>query len=439
MAGVTGSPAAPPPPPSTPVTALPASRFGSAGDALRLPAFRVLIATQLVVGLTQPILFFTQGWWVNRASPDGAEVIYLGLLGASRGLVFLLYVTVGGAVADRFPRRRVLRLSATSSVLLILCIDALLWVPAVREGQGAALPLMIALFATFGLIMAQDLPTRTSMVREALPDHLVGGGIAFFQLAISGALVFAGPFAGWSIERFGIPATYVMGVGGPAGVLLLSLLLPRDVGAADPEARQTSILANVTDGVRVLREEPVVRWVVLLTWISTASALSVMGVLIAAWVDHVLGLDAAGWGRLAIFWGLGSLVASVTLTARNLTRRRGRFFLGASMLLGASVLGFSLSRALPLAYLFNGLAGMSFMAFNIAGLSIVQAIVPNRFMGRVTGLLLLGNGLMQVVALGVGILAGLVGIESVYVAAGIVILGASTMVAVAQRPLRTLD
>ncbi len=417
----------------------PPSRFGTAGDALRIPAFRILALTQLVVGLTQPILFFTQGWWVNQASPAGQEVVYLGLLGASRGVIFLLYVMVGGAVADRFPRRRVLRISASSAVILILCIDALLWVPAIRGGEGFALPLMIALFATFGLMVAQDMPTRTSMVREALPDQLVGGGIAFFQLALSGALIFAAPFAGWSMERFGIPATYIFGVGGPAGVLLLSLLLPRDVGAADPEASRVSILANVRDGVHVLRDEPVVRWVVLLTWISTASALSVMGVLVAAWVDRVLGMDAAGWGRMAIFWGVGSLVAAMFLTARILTRRRGMFFLGASFMLGAAVLGFSLSRSLPFVYLFNGLAGTALMAFNIAGLSIVQAIVPNRYMGRVTGLLLLGNGLMQVLALGVGLMAGLVGLESVYVAAGSVILGATVLVALTQRPLRTLD
>ncbi|MEX1022010.1 MAG: MFS transporter [Dehalococcoidia bacterium] len=415
------------------------SRWGAAGDAMRIPGFRVLIAMQVAMGLTQPVLFFTQGWFVNTVAPEGSKVVYLGLLGASRGIVFLLYVMVGGALADRFPRLRVLRISHISALLLVLVIDALLWVPAIGRGDGAALPIMIALFASFGLITAQDLPARTSMVRESLPDPLLGGGIAFFQLAMAGMLVVAAPFAGWSIERFGIPVTYVVAAGGPVTVLLLSMLLPRGVGAADPDAKQTSMMANIRDGVRVMREQPAVRWTVFLTWISIAAGLSVMGILIAAWVSEVLLLDAAGWGTLALFWGLGSLASSLYLTRRSLDRHRGVFFLASSAVFGIAVLGFSLSRATPLAFAFNGLAGAAMMAFNIAGLTIVQAMVPNRYLGRVTGLLMLGQGLMQVAALGIGILAGIVGMEVVYPAAGLLIILATAGVAIFQAPLRRLD
>ena len=88
------------------------------------------------MGLTQPLLFFTQGWYVNSTAPEGDKVVYLGLLGASRGVIFLLYVTVGGAIADRVPRLTVLRTSHLLSLAMILTIDALLWVPSIGQGDG---------------------------------------------------------------------------------------------------------------------------------------------------------------------------------------------------------------------------------------------------------------------------------------------------------------
>lgn len=415
------------------------SRWSAAAGALNQPGFRVLIATQMVMGLAQPLLFFTQGWYVNLAAPEDDKVVYLGLLGASRGLVFLLYVTVGGAIADRFPRIRVLRASHLVALGMIIAIDALLWVPAIGRGEGGALPLMITLFASFGLITAQDLPTRTSMAREALPDHLARGGIALFQLAMASMLLFSAPFAGWAIERIGIPATYLIAGLGPAIVFALTFRLPRSVTAADPDASSMSMMANIRDGVRVMREQPAVRWAVFLTWASTTCGLSVMGVLVAAWVSDVLHLGAAGWGQMSLFWALGSIVSSLFLTGGGLERRRGAMFLGLQLLFGAAVLGFALSRTVPLAFAFNVLAGLAFMGQNIAGLAIVQALVPNRYLGRVTGLLMLGQGLMQVMALFIGLLAKVVGIEIVFAGAGLTMLVATVLVTLLQRELRSLD
>ena len=423
---------------SVPATPVP-SRWAAAAGAWRQPGFRVLTATQVVMGLAQPLLFFTQGWYVNSAAPEGDQVIYLGLLGASRGIVFLLYVMVGGAIADRYPRLGVLRGSHLLALAMILGIDALLWVPSIGDGEGSALPLMIALFASFGLITAQDLPTRTSMARETLPDHLARGGIALFQLAMASMLLFSAPFAGWAIENLGIPTTYLLAAFGPASVVILTFFLPRSVAAADPDASSMSVIANIRDGVRVMREQPAVRWTVFLTWISTIAGISVLGILVAAWVSDVLLLGAAGWGQLALCWGIGSIVSSIYLTFGGLDRHRGRMFLGLTLLFGVAVLGFSLSRWLPLVFFFNALAGFSFMGANIAGLAIVQALVPNRYLGRVTGLLMLGQGLMQVIALAIGILARFAGIEVVYVAADITILVTTLVVVLSQRELRALD
>lgn len=408
-------------------------------QALRLREFRLLLGTQLAVGLTQPLLFFTQGWYVTIAAPEGKAVLYLGALGASRGVAFLAYVLFGGAFADRFPRRQVLIVSQFVSLLMTVGIGVLLLVPAVNDGDGWLLPLMIALFATFGLVQGQDGPTRTSMLRDVVPEAALSSALSFFFMLVSAALLVAAPFSGWSLEHLGIGTTYLISAIGPAAILACALPMKSAGMAADPDAHRESVWENLRGGLRVLAEEPAVRWTVLLTWISTAAGLSVMGVLIGAWVKDVLLLGASGWGNLAVFWGLGSVLSTTYLMTRSSLQHRGWLFLGACGGLGAAVLGFSFSRSIPIAFAFNGMAGVTFMLMNTVSLAIVQAMVPNRVLGRVTGLLLLGGGLMQVTGLLVGLLAAAIGIEHTYTTAACVIMATTALVALRQRPLRVLD
>lgn len=408
-------------------------------QALRLHEYRLLLGTQLAIGLTQPLLFFTQGWYVTTAAPDGKAVIYLGALGASRGAAFLAYVLFGGTFADRFPRRRVLIVSQFVALAMTVAIGMLLLVPSVRDGEGWLLPLMIALFASFGLVQGQDGPTRTSMLRDVVPEELLSSALSLFFMIVSAALLVAAPFSGWSLEHLGVGATYLISATGPAAVLLCALPMTSAGSAADPDAHRESVWENLRGGLEVLAEQPTVRWTVLLTWISTAAGLSVMGVLVGAWVKNVLMLGASGWGMLAFFWGVGSVISTTYLMTRASLRHRGRLFLGACAGLGVAVLGFSLTRAVPIAFTFNAMAGVTFMIMNTVGIGIVQAIVPNRVLGRVTGLLLLGGGLMQVTGLMVGLLAAAIGIEHTYTIAALVIMGSSGLVALRQRPLRELD
>lgn len=408
-------------------------------QALRVREYRLLLGTQLAVGLTQPLLFFTQGWYVTTAAPEGKAVIYLGALGASRGVAFLSYVLFGGAFADRFPRRRVLIVSQFAALAMTVAIGALLLVPEVRDGDGWLLPLMIVLFATFGLVQGQDGPTRTSMLRDVVPEPLLSSALSLFFMIVSAALLIAAPFSGWSLEHLGVGSTYLISAVGPAAILACALAMTSAGVAADPGARRESVWENLRGGLQVLAEQPAVRWTVLLTWLATAAGLSVMGILIGAWVKDILHLGAAGWGMLALFWGIGSVISTTYLMTRPVLRHRGWLFLGSCVGLGVAVLGFSLSRAIPIAFAFNALAGVSFMVMNTVGIGIVQAIVPNRVLGRVTGLLLLGGGLMQVTGLMVGLLAAAIGIERTYPIAALVIIGVSVLIVLRQRPLRDLD
>jgi MFS family permease len=76
-------------------------------NALESRDFRLLFAGSVLVSFVMPMQFLTQVFWVQERYPE-REVLFIGLLGASRGSAMILFGLVGGALADRLERRRLL-------------------------------------------------------------------------------------------------------------------------------------------------------------------------------------------------------------------------------------------------------------------------------------------------------------------------------------------
>jgi MFS family permease len=420
--------------PVPPVTAtIPPARFAT----LAHHDFRWLLFMQFTSTLRMPTLFLTQAWYVNVNAPEGQKVVLLGLLAALRGFAFLAYVLFGGTFADRFPRATVLAVSHIAGLVSVLVVGGLLLIPAIDAGEGPWLWVMMILFASFGLINAQDQPTRTAMIRDYIPELLLSRAVTQHQMVMSLGLLTAAPLVGLSIEQLGFALTYL--IAGFAHVaVLLAITRITKTAASDPDASSESVLENLRQGIAALREDPVVRWTVFSNWALTALGMSVMGILVAAWIREILELDASGWGFMMVFWGGGGIIASSWLSWRADLRHTGLWFLGASALMGLGVLGFGLSRIVILSFVFNGLVGMAYQFVLTLGVVIVQRQVPNRLLGRVMGLLLLAGGLMQIAGLIVGAIAQVLGLELVYPAAGVLMLVYVALLFLRQRPLRQL-
>lgn len=418
---------------------VPTGRDNSVFAALRIRDFRLLLATQIATGFRGPVFFITQAWYVNTAAPEDQRVVLLGALGAIRGVTFLSFVLFGGAIADRFPRRATLIVSHSIALVMAVGVALLLFRPEVEAGEGPWLAVMFVLFASFGLINGQDQPTRTAMIRDVVPPHLLTSSVTIWQFGQSIALLPAAVASGLLIEQVGFGWTYLIASSGHIVTIALAFALRTRPGAADPDARRESMLANLRGGFAVMRSNTVVRWTILLNWGATAAGLSVMGILIAAWVEDILGLDAFGWGVMMAFWALGGITGSVWLASRGDYRSMGMRYLGVTMALGVAVVGFSLSRHIALAFFFNAIAGFGHSMVQTVGTAIIQRHTPNRVLGRVTGLLLLSGGLMQIAGLGVGLLAQSIGLEPVYTAAGLTIIAATLATAIWQPALRGLD
>jgi MFS family permease len=400
--------------------------------------FRLVLATQLFSGLRGPLLWFSQAWYVNSAAPEDRRVLLLGVLATVNGIAFLGWSLFGGALADRYPRRTTLIASHLAGAVLVAITAGVLALPGAEEG-GAWFFVILPLFATFGLMNAQDLAARTALVADVVPAHHLTSAITMNWLAMAVVMLVANFLGGTLVEVLGFGVTYAIGVAPHLIIVALLWAMRLRAGPADVHARDRSLLANVADGIAYLRQDQAVRWTVLLMWIAVFGGMNVLWTLGAAWMHDVMHLGAAGWSRLTIFWSVGMIAASVLLVTRGTYRGKGRVFIGAGVLYGVAVVVYAFSRSIPLtgvAMLFGGLA---FQLQQTVGTAILQIVVPRHLLGRVTALLFLAPGLAQASGLPIGLIGQAAGMEVLFPIVGAIMLGSGVAIAIVQRPLRTLD
>ena len=411
---------------------------GSEDSLLGIHDFRLVLATQLFAGLRGPLLWFSQAWYVNTAAPEDRRVLLLGVLASVNGLAFLGWSLFGGALADRYPRRTTLMASHFAGAVLVAITAGVLALPGTENG-GAWFFVILPLFASFGLMNAQDISARTALVADVVPAHHLTSAITMNWLAMASVMLLANFLGGTLVELLGFGPTYAIGVLPHLVIVGLLWKLRLRAGPADVTASERSLLSNVADGLAYLRRDSAVRWTVLLMWIAVFGGMNVLWTLGAAWMHDVLALGAAGWSRLTIFWSVGMITASIWLVTRGAYRGKGRVFIGAAVLYGAAVVVYAFSRSIPLTGIAMLCGGLAFQLQQTVGTTILQTVVPRPLLGRVTALLFLAPGLAQASGLPIGLIGQAVGLQVLFPIVGVVMLASGVAIAIFQRPLRTLD
>ena len=396
--------------------------------------FRLLLAAQLFIGFTQPMMFITQSWYISQSAPENLSAMFLGIAAAFRGLIFLGYIVIAGTLVDRFPRRTVMRTNQGVTLLLIVLVSAVLYLFERADPTLFRLFATILLFGSFGIVLAQDQPNKVALIRNSVNSQYSAMAISLFFAVMSFGALASGPVAGWLIEHHSYTLAYLFSGLGPAVGLVVALAIKTGRTAADTESTGVSLLENVSQGVRVLREQEILRLILALNWISIALGSGVMGQLIAIWVDEMLGFTAFDWGIMIVSWNVGATLSTLTLANKGHKFPRGLTLILAVAMLGLSIFFYSWSRTLIFVFSFNLFCGASLMAINALSSSIVQSVVENRVLGRINSFIFMSQGFMQIGALFLGFFATILGLQIVFSAVGLIIFSVACFVLI-RRPL----
>jgi len=341
----------------------------------------------------------------------------------------LLGTLVGGALADRGDRRRLIVLGRASAVVGfgVLAVNTLtpgepwLWViyaVAVFNGVFGSFSAVALQAAAPGFVPRDKLPAAGALI------------------ALNGELgsVLAPALGGLIIAAWGMGANYVITAALSLVTTALVWRLPRlEPGEHDPGQ---SVFAALKEGAAFAFRHRVVGPLLLLGLVQMLFAAPV--VLIPEFTDRVLGGGEALAGLLYTAPAVGALLGSLTSGWAGRAHRTGALLLVSVGLCGLAVAGVGASSWAPVAFVFLALLGFGQVVEEILRYALLQSHTPDRLRGRVnavwTAQATLGD---SAGALTLGGLAPLIGAAGALLAGGTLTVVCVGALAVAFAGLRT--
>jgi MFS family permease len=341
---------------------------------LRQPTFRRAWLAAVVDGFGTGVERLAVGWFVL----DTTGSVFLAALSfAARSAPNMLFGPIGGAIADRFRRPRVMVATTTTKALLFLGAAGL-----VAAGVDSAWPLL-ALVAMTGVARTSETPATQAMIADIVGAPNAPRAISVHSLGVR-SVAMVGAFAGGLlVERAGTETAFLAAASASAAaaVVYSSLRIPRTTIAS---RERTSVWADALDGLRVVLRIPVVLMLLLLAVGIEVFAFS-FNSLMPGLAERVLHLDASGLGALTFASGLGGVAGSAALSLFVDSVRRGPLLIGVTAAFGLALASLSASDrfvlSLPLVAVIGAMAAM----FDALQWTLLQASVPDAVRGRVIG------------------------------------------------------
>jgi predicted MFS family arabinose efflux permease len=311
-----------------------------------------------------------QGWLIYRLSHSAFLLAADQFLG---GIPIFLFSLIGGVVADRVERRKILLGSqyvqmATAGLLTILVATDLVHVWHI-----------LCLSFISGLAQAFGGPAYSALIPTLVDKDDMPNAIALNSIQFNVAVMIGPALAGQALAKlgekwcFGLNALSFL-----APIISLSIISTRFL----PLKTTETMFASLKQGIQFARKQSSMEALILLAFCMTSLAMP-MRTYIPVFVKDIFHRGPETYGNLLALMGLGSIFGSLMFASAGNFKRKGRVALVALMLLGAAISGFAISKSVPLSGLLLVVVGASMMAVFAAISSLVQLITTNEMRGRV--------------------------------------------------------
>jgi MFS family permease len=343
-------------------------------SAFRHRNYRFFFFGQLVSVIGTWMQTVAIGWLVYDLSRSAFTLGWVKFLSA---IPITLLTLLGGAVADRMEKRRVVVFTETAAMVLAFVLAALVFSGVIKIWHIALLGLLE------GISDAFDIPTRQSFVVEMVGKDDLMNAIALNSSLFNGARVFGPALAGVLIGIIGVAGCFFLnGVSYVAVVLAyLAMRLP----AIKPVADRKSIWHEQLDAWRYVISHRTIRAIIALVAIFSLFGWP-YSVLLPVFAREVLQTGASGYGFLMTANGLGALFGALTLASVGDSPHKRKFFYGGLFGFCAMLVGFAQSKIYWLSAAALAGAGFFMIIFFATANTSVQIRVPDELRGRVMGI-----------------------------------------------------
>ena len=321
----------------------------------------------------------------------------LGTLTMLQFLPITLFSLVGGVMADRFPKRRVLLITQVGTALQAVALAVLI-------GSGRVELWHLYVFSIVqGFFQAVDNPTRAAISMELVGREALANAVALNSANFNVSRILGPALAGVLLATVGTAVCFWLNAASYIPIILsLVAMRPSEYHAVPPPARGT-VASQLAEGLSYALRTPAVFGMLLGIWTLGTFGFNFMTI-IPLLARFVFDAGAEAFGFLSSCLGAGSLVGVLMIAAREEATRRWLFGGAVAFTVILALVGLSPWYALSAALLF--LLGIASINFSATAQTLLQYAAPGQLRGRVMSLYtVLFAGMTPLGALFVGALS----------------------------------
>lgn len=338
--------------------------------ALRHRNFQLFFSGQLISLIGTWMDNIAEGWLVYRLTHSA---FLLGLATFAGQIPVFLLAPLGGMIADRFDRRKVVIGTQATSMLIAGTLAGLTLAGKITVWE------VIVLAACMGSVNAVDIPTRQAFLvqmvgREDLMNAIALNSSMFNAARVVGPSI-AGLLVAWKGEGWCFAANSVSYIAVIAGLVAMRI---------EPVVREVHIgspLDHIAEGFRFARNTAPIKAILLLIALVSLVA-TPYTVLMPIFAANVLHGNARTLGVLMGAAGVGAVIGALLLASRSGVRGLGRWVAMASGGFGVSLILFAFSRWYLVSVALLVPVGFCVMVQMASSNTLIQSMVPDRLRGR---------------------------------------------------------
>jgi MFS family permease len=398
-------------------------------SALRNRNFALLWSGSVISNAGSWMQIVAQGWLVYQLTDSP---VFLGVVGMARALPMLFLPPMGGVIADRVPRLKLLKVTQNISLLLALLLAVLVGAGVIQVWQ------IILLSFLSGAVNAFDQPTRQALLPDLVRPADMTNAVALNSAAWQGAALIGPTLAGVTIALFGLAAAFYANAASFLAVVI-ALYLMRDVPERAGRQRSAGkgLFADLFEGLRYVGATRLIATLLLLSAVTNLFGRSFQQ-LLPVFARDVLDVGESGLGLLIAAPGAGTLIGATVIGALGDVRRKGGVLFVTMLIFSAALVLFTLSRSFVVSLIILTVAGAMMIGFSSMLMTMLQLSAPGAMRGRVMSLVTVTmQGFAPLGALLTGALATAIGTPRAVAASAAVVAVAALVAAISAPNVRT--
>lgn len=316
--------------------------------------------------------------WVVYSITDSA--FYLGADAFLSTVPMILFSLLGGVVADRFERKRILIASQILQMTFALVLAGLLYTETVQVWH-----IFILSFLT-GSVQAFGGPAYQALLPMLVKREQMTNAIAMNSMQFNLARMIGPVIAGLALKELGAAGCFLLNAASFLPVMLSLLAIHASFTAERKERR--SVLHEMKEGLSFVKNDRGIAQLTIVAFVSTFFGIPIL-TLLPVVAKEVFGFGAAGYGWLLTASGAGSVTGAILMASMQQTKRQGMRSILSQLLFAVALFSFALSQWLPLSVVMLFVSGAALLGVVTTVSSLVQLNTAERMRGRVMSIFMM--------------------------------------------------